>query len=135
MTSTNGETTVEPITIENLLLVTGTTGTAKDLRYYFDEDSNSGDGGFVIAPKSIAESGSGTPIATVLAFASNGDAWVSNKGIYRAGAGITGLNNNLSGSQFTTAHTKTTINFILYGQLNGIPTLMRGTLLDGNRSR
>lgn len=93
MTNTNGETTSSPITIANVLSITGTTGVAEDLRYYFDADANSGQGAFVIAPKTGAPI---TPTATVLAFNGAAQAWNSNKGSYFACGGVVGLDYNLT---------------------------------------
>jgi hypothetical protein len=135
------ETTSIPITIPNLLKLAAVPGTLKasEYRYYFDPDSNSGQGGFVVALKTNPQ---GVVVTTPLAFGADSVAWITNKLYYLSSAGMTGLDGNLSGTQYTfgtflakTAIKGTTIDFILNGTLNGLPAIMRGTLFDRNPSR
>jgi hypothetical protein len=137
--TSTGATTVKPITIPNILSVLGLTGTAipaaNTLRYYSDETTHA----FVIAPRSVGTSGTGTPIALVIGSGVNEINWnpTSHSSI-GAGDGI-GLSGDLTGTFYESGvlgkATKTdTIKFVAFGKLNGIPTIMKGTAVDASKN-
>ena len=114
------------------VMTTGTTvPAANTLRYYSDETNP----GFVIAPKSAATTGTAIPIAVVIAPGAGEVEWnPSQHSSISAGQGI-GLSGDLTGSFYDSgvlsASSKTnTIKFVAFGNVNGVPTIMKGSAVD-----
>jgi len=127
-----GKSSVKGISIANVLSVLGLGGDARDMRYYYDENAAA----YVIAPKSDAAGGAGTPIATVFGFGSSLD-WGPDHSFVSV-AGDTGLDGNLSGTGLVYGvypHTVETdsITFTLFGVMtssSGLKTIMKGRIVD-----
>ena len=132
-TGSEGQTSVKPITIANVLGVLGLSGTtpAKTLRYYLDDSTDS----FVIAPKSLAATGTGTPIATVYSIDTATVDWdPSSKSAINSGTN-TFLNGDLSGCHVlhgVVSHNRETDtrHFIGYGTISGMQTIMKGAIVE-----
>ncbi len=132
-TGTNGATRVLPITIANVLKVLGVTKAppVATLRYYTDDTTDA----IVIAPRILALTGSGTPIATLGGRSQGGVSWNPNKHSVLGSGEIAALNGNLSGTAYLTGvyplNTETdTIRFFSFGQIKGVPTIVNGTIVD-----
>jgi len=130
-TGSNGATTILPITIGNVLSVLGISGTAKDMAYYSDKTTKA----IVIAPKAAAISGSGTPIVTIGAPDNDEIKWNPTVHSKVGAATLSALNDDLAGSFYQTgvlsATSETeTIKFVVFGKINGAPTIVKGTIVD-----
>lgn len=128
--TTTAATAIMPITIKNVLNVLGVTGDPDTFRYYLDYTTRS----IVIAPKSDAAAGSGSPTATVFTFGDSSVAWEPTDHSSIDAADATGLNGNLSGTSLEDTvypHTVRTgrIKFVLYGTNSGLPTIMKGSIV------
>jgi len=134
-TGTNGATKILPITIANILSVLGITGTAapavNTLRYYADNTTN----GTVIALKSAAVSGSGTPVAILGEPGANSVGWNPARHSSTGAGDVMVLNGKLAGTYYnsdvypakiSTSKTKVAA----YGQIDGVPTIVNATVVD-----
>jgi hypothetical protein len=137
-TGTNGATKILPITIANILSVLGITGTAapavNTLRYYADNTTN----GTVIALKSAAVSGSGTPVASLGGPGANTVGWNPGKHSGTGAGDMMALNGNLAGTFYYTdaypANISTNkVKATAFGQINGIPTILNATVVDTSK--
>ena len=130
-TGTNGQTTIKPISIANFLTVLGTSGTAKDLQYYYDDTTES----YVIAAKAAATSGSGTPVATIITYTYTKEVnWYPNETSMISSGPLTGMDSNLSGlyygkGVYAGGKTTYTLPFTLYGEINTTQTIVRGAIV------
>jgi len=133
-----GKTAVLPLTIANILYLLGVSGAASDMRYYYDSTER----GYVIAPKTDASTGSGTPAVILLTIIPSGVLgtnylyWYPNNYSYADALSVTGFGNNLSGTALQNstsprATTTTTTRFIMLGTTpNGSQTVVSGYVVE-----
>jgi hypothetical protein len=129
---------VLPLTIANVLYLLGVSGTASDMRYYFDTTEH----GYVIAPKADETSGVGTPAAILLTVAESGTIgtdyvyWQPNTASNVNALSVTGFGGVLTGtavinSVYPRAITTTATRFIIFGVTpNGGQTTVYGNIID-----
>lgn len=127
----DGQTSIKPLTIKNILGVLGLTGTdPKSVRYYYDSTGPS----FVIATK--ANGGDNNPLATVFNFnGGNYVTWSPTGHSFVASGQANGLGGDVTGVYYesgithrTTASNKTSFTF--FGEVGNFTTIMKGTIVD-----
>jgi len=132
---TSGKPKSKTATIANILSVLGITGQdPKNLQFYYDSTTNA----VVIAAKGIASgsnTGTGTPVATVVALTSTAN-WQQTTQSYFDTGTATALDANLSGSYTDTLTIKSkgkvkyldTITFISWGSISSVKFIFKGTI-------